>query len=161
MWYVTEVAIEQDTESIGVVRVGNATDATLWHVDSELFCEFHVLTRDCLPVKVVADHTICASQEMIRSMLPLTRAAKGREMRLRSIIHDVPQSEVLRELAKYGLSRDMLPASIGGTEEFGISEWIENRRRAETKETSILSDEEGNVDDLVKLDEDLKALLDE
>jgi hypothetical protein len=114
-----------------------------------MFCAAHNYNRDCWPIKVNADHNLCLSQEMALSILPLSRPAKGKELRLRSIIHDVPETEILGSLAEFGMSKDLLPVEIGGKIEFSIAEWLANRREGEL------------ADNLGSLDKELEELLNE
>ena len=137
-----EVAAQQDTANTGVLRFAYCKDATLWNLDCEMFCTLQELSRDCWPVKVNADHSICWSQEMIRVILPFTRATKGKEQRIRSTLHEVPDSKITEELATYGIPRHTLPSDIGGTMDFNIIRWIANRREIETEETDLFPIEE-------------------
>lgn len=159
-WYITETLSQQDTENKGIVRLGYHRGVTMRNIDSDLLCENMVLTRDCWPVKVVAEHNMCVPEEVIRLFVPLTQAAKGRDLRSRSVFHEGPDSDVLGKLASHGIFSNMLPSDIGGTVEISIGEWMANRRKAESEETGgDMSFVQGN--DSVALDEDLEALLDQ
>lgn len=61
-------------------------------------------------------------------------ALRGRRLRSRTIIHEVGEEDVLKELSVYGVMAYMLPTEIGGTVEFDWSEWIANRRAVEMRE---------------------------
>ena len=57
------------------------------------------------------------------------------EFRARTLAHDVPDTEILQVLIKYGISKSMLPTEMGG----GLSanhqlEWLANRRAVELEE---------------------------
>lgn len=59
---------------------------------------------------------------------------KDKESRLRTIIHTVPESELLPALAEYGILESVLPTDIGGSLNFDQSEWIVQRRAIEMEE---------------------------
>ena len=59
-----------------------------------------------------------------------------KDLRIRTIFHDVPEGEILASLAPYGIEKYMLPTKMGGTVEFNVSEWIEMRRAIEMEEIS-------------------------
>ena len=61
-------------------------------------------------------------------------AAADKQSRARMLFHTVPENELLSILSGYGLQHDMLPTDIGGSLEFHMSEWIENRRANELEE---------------------------
>ena len=69
-----EVAAQQDTANMGVIRFAHCKDATLKSLDCEMFCTLQELSRDCWPVTIKADHSICWSQEMIRVILPVCQS---------------------------------------------------------------------------------------
>jgi hypothetical protein len=56
--------------------------------------------------------------------------------RCRTLYHDVPASEILGVLADYGILKDMLPTSMGGTIDLDAwqKEWIARRRAIEMEE---------------------------
>lgn len=54
--------------------------------------------------------------------------------RTRTLMHDVPASEIISELSKYGIVESMLPTSMGGTFQLDQAEWIAGRRAAEMEE---------------------------
>ena len=133
-WYVTEVAIRQDSEYNGLVRFACGQDASLCNIDQDVISPIQSYKKDCWPIKVMADHTICCSQECLDFLLPASRYSKGKEGRLRSVVHDVPVGELFEVLGGYGISKDMLPKEVGGSIEFSIDDWIAARRNAELKE---------------------------
>jgi len=61
-------------------------------------------------------------------------AVAGKESRARTLFHTVPENELFSVLSEYGLQQDMLPTDMGGSLEFDMLEWIENRRAAELEE---------------------------
>lgn len=56
---------------------------------------------------------------------------KSRESRSRTLYHNVPETEIIRVLAQYGILESMLPSEMGGTLEFEQSEWLVQRRAKE------------------------------
>lgn len=55
-------------------------------------------------------------------------------VRSRVVFHDVPESELLDSLSKFGILKDMVPTDMGGTVLLDRSEWIANRRALEMEE---------------------------
>jgi len=125
-----EVACQHGTAE--VVCLVCFKDTTLKNVDIDTFLEHFVLAR-CWPMKPMAIHYILLPQDVHDVLQPFVRAAKGRDLRVRSVIHNIPESQLIDQLAGYGMSVDVLPASIGGKVEFSIDKWIESRRKAENK----------------------------
>lgn len=134
-----EVVSQRGTD---VVRLVSLKDATMLNIDGELFCEHTVLTRDCWPVKVLADHDIAVSPALARNVAPLVIAVRGKELRVRRIVHEVaPDSEIREQLAEYGILADMLPTEIGGRVQLSIDEWITNRQKVESEGSNVCSNE--------------------
>ena len=67
-------------------------------------------------------------------LLQIASAVAGKETRARTLFHTVPENELFSVLSEYGLHQDMLPTDMGGSLEFDMSEWIENRRAIELEE---------------------------
>jgi hypothetical protein len=103
----------------------------MWNIDTELFCEHNILTRDCWPIKVMADHTFHLSEALVQLLLPCARLAKGKEGRIRSIVHTVPEDQVLSELANFGITKEMVPIVEGGSLRYSILYWIVHRQQME------------------------------
>lgn len=54
--------------------------------------------------------------------------------RSRTTFHEVPESEIVKELSKYGIHGSMLPVEMGGSVKFDQAEWIAQKRAAEMEE---------------------------
>lgn len=67
-------------------------------------------------------------------MKPILSALLDSRGRSRMIIHDVPDSNIVEDLSRYGIQKEMLPTEMGGSYEFNAYEWIANRRAAELEE---------------------------
>ena len=67
-------------------------------------------------------------------LLQILSAVMDKESRARMLFHTVPENELFSVLSEYGLQQDMLPTDMGGSLEFDMSEWIENRRANELEE---------------------------
>jgi hypothetical protein len=58
----------------------------------------------------------------------------SKELRARTLTHDVPESDILPVLSAYGIMPDMLPVAMGGTVVLDQAEWIATRRATEMEE---------------------------
>jgi hypothetical protein len=56
--------------------------------------------------------------------------------RYRTLIHDVPENEILATFAEYGISKEVLPTEVGGDVDVDtwLSTWIAQRRALEMEE---------------------------
>mmetsp|Transcript_15784 Transcript_15784/g.28451 ORF Transcript_15784/g.28451 Transcript_15784/m.28451 type:complete len:544 (+) Transcript_15784:195-1826(+) len=131
LWYMMEIASQNDRDGEGIVRIENYENWTSENVVADLFVEYFALTRDCWPVKVNADHSVCVAEDLCRLLMPICRPAKGKEGRIRSIIHAGTLEQGIKELPEYGIPLKMIPADCGGQSKVTIKEWIEGRRIAE------------------------------
>lgn len=69
---------------------------------------------------------------------PLTYSAMSKADRARTIIHDVPDSELIESLSQYGIMAHMLPINMGGLVDLDawMPRFIEQRRAIEMEEIS-------------------------
>lgn len=67
---------------------------------------------------------------------PLCYAFMDRASRARVVIHDVPESELLGSLSKYGITANMLPTNMGGLVDLDawLPRFIVQRRAIEMEE---------------------------
>lgn len=110
------------------------------NIDIEGFSQHMEISLNCFPNKAMADHYILLPQE-IQQALMRELVVKGKNMRVRTLFHDV-ESELLNRLASYGMTADVLPSDIGGKVELDVDEWIANRRKVEGKGIGTCSSEE-------------------
>lgn len=81
-------------------------------------------------------HNCCANKFLRRVVQPVMKATLDKVGRARTVIHDVPESEILDVLAEYGILKDMLPTPMGGTIHLDtwLPVWIAQRRAIEMEE---------------------------
>lgn len=91
-------------------------------------------TKQCWPVTIKANHMCGLSRISARIGLPFALAVKGKQMRARTKVHDVPDSEIVTTLSSFGITRDALPTVMGGGVESNQLEWLANRRAVEMEE---------------------------
>jgi hypothetical protein len=70
----------------------------------------------------------------MKVLKPIALALSDRRARLRTLIHDVPENEILNVLQEYGISKDMLPTGVGGDVIIDMPKWMANRRAVELEE---------------------------
>lgn len=71
----------------------------------------------------------------MRILKPIVYALADKRARSRAVIHDVSESETLgKNLASFGILKDMLPTEMGGSLKLDLPEWMENRRAVELEE---------------------------
>jgi hypothetical protein len=130
-----EVASQENTDvRSGVVYIIWDRDSTIWDFDYKLQSRLTYLDRSCWPVKLVAAHPCCSPGFVIRMTKPIIYALMDKQTRSRTMIHDVPDSQILQDLFTYGIMNDMLPTVMGGTIQLNQSEWISKRRALEIDE---------------------------
>ena len=113
-----------------------AKDRTVWALDRDAMIRIPYYHRSCWPVRKLPVHSCCASVFERKVVGPILMASMGRDGRSRTMIHDVPESEILEALAEYGIVKDMLPTTMGGTIDLDewLSEFIAQRRAIEMEE---------------------------
>ena len=65
---------------------------------------------------------------------PILSAAMDKEGRVRRLIHDVSEAEIVRTLEPFGITSEMLPVHMGGSVQADGTAWIANRRSIEMEE---------------------------
>lgn len=63
-------------------------------------------------------------------------AMMDKEGRARTLIHDVPESEILATLSEFGITKDNVPTTMGGSIDLDtwLPLWIGRRRAIEMEE---------------------------
>lgn len=114
--------------------VVSAKNTSVSDFDLKLMERMTPLEGKCLPVNCVSNH-LCGLPFFVRKIIkPVVFATMSRRTRARSPMHDGTESECLEILSSYGITKDMLPTSIGGTVNLDMMEWVANRRAAEMEE---------------------------
>jgi hypothetical protein len=130
MWYV----LEAGTENLQIQKNGyiglEFSDGpfSLAQFDRKLDNNLYKIAVRYLPIRLVALHH-CYDSKVYDLVLPFARAMMGKELRARWRIHPGFEKEIrFEKLEEMGIPRDSLPTCIGGTKEFDIYKWIEERR---------------------------------
>jgi len=135
MWYVAEVAAEANTDAgSGVVEVAWDRDTTIFDYDPTIYDRLLTYLHLYWPVKTVASHVCCSPRITRRLVHPILHALLTPWSRSRTDMHNVPESEIINVLSRYGILKEMLPTEMGGTLELNSAEWIAQRRAAEMEE---------------------------
>lgn len=138
VWYTIEVAAQKrtkDNSNSSVVQVMWDLKTSLFDYDRRACDRMIYFDTSAWPIKISAFHACCSPAFMTQIIKPLMFALKDRESRQRTLFHDVPASEIINILAKYGIDKDMLPTyMVGGTLELNLLEWITERRAIELEE---------------------------
>lgn len=75
---------------------------------------FHFL-QHAIPARAVPIHDCCPSSVLLQILKPIYFFRMNKAMRLRIVIHDVPENELIASLFPYGITSEMLPVEMGGT----------------------------------------------
>jgi len=135
MWYIAEVAAQDDTDvGSGVVEVVWDTDTTIFDYDRKVWDRLLAYLHLYWPVKTIAAHVCCSPRIIHRLVYPALHALLSPWCRSRTKMHDVPESEIINVLSNYGIPKEILPTEMGGTVELNPAEWIAHRRAAEMEE---------------------------
>jgi len=108
--------------------------STLWDFDHCVYQQIMYFEMNAWPIKLISSHICCTPSFILRIIKPILFALTDKRTRARTNLHNVPESEVLEVLSKYGILRDMLPTEMGGSIELNTYEWIAQRRAAELEE---------------------------
>lgn len=109
---------------------------TIFDYDHTFLDRMLVCMQNYLPIKVTAGHSCCPPVVVSRVVFPVVLAFIDTWLLCRTLIHNVPESEIVSALEEFGIQREMLPTIMGGTVELNPSEWIAQRRAAEMAELS-------------------------
>lgn len=127
-----EVAAADTTDMhCGIVEVVWNRDVTFCDYDQKVSDRLLMLFQHSWPIRSIGLHACCPPKLCVRFVLPFLRALQGKASRLRTKVHGVPESEIIKVLAEYGILKYMLPTEMGGTVELNQSEWLANRRAVE------------------------------
>lgn len=96
-----------------------------------------VILLHCMPIKIKALHLLVGSANGVMSLvLPSMKQVMGRDCRLRMVVHSGLDSNMVKTLEPYGLTRMNLSDNIGGYVRHAdfVSWWL-HRSLEESKET--------------------------
>jgi len=112
-------------------------DTTIWDYDYFFHSRVIDYYRSCWPVRGHPTH-LCSPPKLILKILkPIVFALLSKEARLRILVHDASESELLEILSHYGIEKYMLPTQMGGTVHLDLVEWVASRRAIEMEDVSL------------------------
>lgn len=158
-----ELAAQECRDGVGAIQLVWFKGASLFDYDLKVYDNLAYFMSSCFPVKILASHLCCMPRIFARVVKPYVVFAEqcihvlaisslfvlyivslhylsiihsfmSKDLRARSIMHDVPESELLDVLSNYGINKDMLPTQMGGTLVLDQEEWIAKRRADEMEE---------------------------
>lgn len=102
--------------------------------DSQVYSRWTYFETHAWPTKITAFHVCLPPPFILRIIFPIMMALTDKRARARTMIHNVPESDIIEVLSSYGILKHMLPTVIGGDLAFDQIQWIINRRVAEMEE---------------------------
>ena len=134
-WYVIEAVARANIHiHSGLVLINYFKDFTMWDFDNKLYERLNYLNQNCWPVRRIATHVCCAPPIFVKTFNSILNGMISKEIRVRKLVHDVPESQLLDVLSEYGIYKEMLPAEMGGSILLDQAEWIASQRAEELKE---------------------------
>jgi hypothetical protein len=124
------VAAQHPNAAKGYIRIYSFKGATAWDLDGNLYRGYMHLIKDAFPVSARATHLVGLSPAMLK-ILRVAIRSWNREFRSRTVLHDVPESQLVEALAQYGIPKEVIPVELGGTYEHDHSKWLAKRRAIE------------------------------
>jgi CRAL/TRIO domain len=132
IWYMVHAMLEshESIQQKGVVVIICSRDAKLSHFDRKLDDMILQSLKGVLPMRISVFH-ICQPPTVFALVFPFLRMMIGPRLRKKIKVHSDSTDHVLEQLARYGLSKNILPAELGGMRESDSVKWLEARKKAE------------------------------
>lgn len=132
VWYTIEVTAKQNTDVVsGLVELVYDKHSSVWNYDNRVYPRWTDFETNAWPVQIMAFHVLCPPPFIKRVIFPIMMALTDQRARARTLIHDIPEEDIVSTMAKYGVLKYMLPTNVGGDVMIDQSRWIEERRAAE------------------------------
>uniref|UniRef100_A0A7S1FTJ5 CRAL-TRIO domain-containing protein n=2 Tax=Corethron hystrix TaxID=216773 RepID=A0A7S1FTJ5_9STRA len=130
LWYILHSLLEnEETQKKGVVFLLWPHNFKPWQLDKKLLKMNSESVRACIPLRVSALH-VCHPPKIFAIVFPILKMFMGEVLRKRFRLHSGNTEEVLKNLEKWGLTRDIVASPIGGDVEIDMHGWIAKRRAA-------------------------------
>mmetsp|Transcript_3730 Transcript_3730/g.6896 ORF Transcript_3730/g.6896 Transcript_3730/m.6896 type:complete len:144 (+) Transcript_3730:1312-1743(+) len=117
--------------SIGILLLAWHPTTTLWSFDRRAYDKTVRFERTCWPTQCICHHACSPSSIVTRIIKPIVFAFLDSRTRTRSVVHEVPQSQIAKALSEYGIGNEMSRSHMGGSVEINMIEWIAGRRASE------------------------------
>ncbi|KAL3908494.1 MAG: hypothetical protein SGARI_003035 [Bacillariaceae sp.] len=127
-WYVLHAALgTESAQQKGVIFIGDPGRASMSQFDRAVAKELIGSLKGALPIRLSAFHMV-HPPAFAKVVLPVIKLFMSDRMKKRICIHSGKEDKVLETLqAKYGLTKEMLPTTIGGTYKVQHAEWVQKR----------------------------------
>ena len=111
------------------------------HFDRLLTKQSSVITIECMPIKMKAEHLLAGSANGVMSLvLPVMKHVVAKELRLRMVVHSGTDGKILESIKPYGLSSKNVSHTLGGDYKHSdFVEWLEERKQHERSVAGITS----------------------
>lgn len=130
IWYTMHAVLEDEqTQRFGIVTIVFPKNAKISQFDRQLENAIVASVKGLLPVRMSAFH-VCQPPIYSRLIWPIVKIFLGERLRKRVQVHGGSQEVVLDKLARFGLSKDVLPSELGGTVELDHDLWSRDLRAA-------------------------------
>jgi hypothetical protein len=130
LWYVLHTALEnEETQKKGLIVLMWPHHIKLSQFDKKLFKMNADSIRSCIPIRMTALH-LCHPPKIFSIIFPIIKVFMGDIIKKRLRVHSGTEEAVLKKLEETGLTKDMLPAQVGGDVEIDMVKWIAERRAA-------------------------------
>lgn len=123
-----EVAASECTDKHnGVIDVVWLKGSSIFDYEPAIYDRMLEYCQKYWPIRAIGAHSCCPSGILLQFIVPILNDIADRWFRSRSIIHAVPEDQIVDALSAYGIRRDMLPTEM----ELNTDEWIAHRRAVE------------------------------
>ena len=119
----------------GAVVIENCKGLGLVRCDMDMFT-YSARFIQAVPLRLRSYHICHPNAFVYYALYPIIKFFAGRELRLRIRTHYGSDELVLRSLEAYGLPRDILPTSGGGSLEYDVKTWFKDRILAENQSST-------------------------
>jgi len=103
------------------------------------------LIKDIMPICLRSCHVVYPSPALFYLIWPVVRYVIGKEQRLRWILHNSREEQLIHDLEGYRFHRARLPTDVGGDLEVDAHLWAADRSVKETFLTIVASAEKKNA----------------
>ena len=115
IWYTFHTALTEmeSAQKHGIVLCFDPSKASMTQFDRKVAQHLAESIQGTIPVRLAAVH-ICKPPSFVAILLPIMKMFLNERMRKRIKIHPGDDQKVIASIAKYGLSKDSLPTTLGG-----------------------------------------------
>jgi hypothetical protein len=106
----------------------------MWDFDHEVWGRSLYFERNWWPLKIIAHHACFPPSIVVKVVKPIVSALMDKHARSRTLMHDVPESEIPGVLSSCGIQKYMLPTQLERTVLLDQVKWIASQRAAELED---------------------------